>query len=701
MVDIADGSRLAHIVRMAHEPRTIDDAPLGPPLTPATGKTRPGVRARLLLSSALMLFLELALIRWTASNVVHLGYFSNFVLLGSFLGVGLGFLRSDRSSRAPLYFPVVLSLLVVGILLFPVTVDRAGSQLVFFTSLTTTGPPEWVVLPLIFVGVAAVMAGPGELVGRCFSALPRLESYRLDLLGSLAGIVAFTALSLLRAPSVAWGAVVTVLVVVLLGTRRRLFVVGVPMIAVLIALTIESTGAGISWSPYYKVLTHETGTGGDRVIGVAVNGVPHQAAMDAETKAQREAIYARPYERRTSTAPGRVLIVGAGTGTDVALALSRGATSIDAVEIDPRLQQIGAQRHPNRPYDDPRVHVHIDDGRAFLERNHATFDLIIFALPDSLALVAGASSLRLESYLFTVEAMRSVRRHLAPGGSFSMYNFYREDWLVQRLTRTVADGFGHAPCVDNTAAHNRQAVITAGLTEADQRCLDRAEIAGPAPATDDHPFVYLRTRAVPGFYLWTLLGILVLSLIAVRAIGGPMRRMWPYGDLFLLGAAFLLLETRSITGFALLFGTTWIVNAIVFAGVLLVVLLAVETTRRWRTPPMPVMYAALGGSLLLAALVPPGSLLGLAVPVRGVLAVGIAFLPVYLANLVFSKRFEGTMDPTAAFGANLLGAMVGGCLEYASLITGYQSLLAIAALLYAGAFVLLRRNGSRPGILSA
>ena len=49
-------------------------------------------RRRLFLGSALMLFLELALIRWLGANIVHLSYFSNFVLLGSFLGIGLGFL---------------------------------------------------------------------------------------------------------------------------------------------------------------------------------------------------------------------------------------------------------------------------------------------------------------------------------------------------------------------------------------------------------------------------------------------------------------------------------------------------------------------------------------------------------------------------------------------------------------------------------
>jgi SAM-dependent methyltransferase len=643
-----------------------------------------GPRLRLLLSSALMLFLELALIRWTAANIVHLGYFSNFVLLGSFLGVGVGFLRAGRSDRDPLYFPLCLALLIVAVLRFPVVVDRSGSDLIFFTSLHTTGPPPWLVLPLVFVGVALVMAGPGELVGRCFTALPRLDAYRLDLLGSLLGIGSFTLLSLLRAPSVAWGAIAALTIAVLMWRPRRAALLLASGAVIVAALTAESLTPGVSWSPYYKVVTKERTFEGSRIITVSVNGVPHQTAMDAETRARLDPRYARPYERTTRTTPGRVLIVGAGTGTDVALALSRGATRVDAVEIDPRLEQIGAQRHPDRPYADPRVHVHIDDGRAFLERSSDHYDMIIFALPDSLTLVAGASSLRLESYLFTINAMQSVREHLAPGGTFSMYNSYRQDWLVGRLARTVGQAFGHEPCVDTFTGV--QAVITASLTAADQRC-DPAQVvpAGPAPSTDDHPFVYLYGHSIPAYYAVTLLGILLLSLLAVRVAGGPVRRMRPYLDLFLLGAAFLLLETRAITGFALLFGTTWIVNALVFAGVLLVVLCAVEVTRHRATPPIRVLYGALAAALLLAALLPPTLLLGLPVLPRAAAAIAVSFLPVFVANLVFAKRFADTADATSAFAANLLGAIVGGCLEYLSLVVGYQALLLIAALLYAGA----------------
>jgi SAM-dependent methyltransferase len=659
---------------------------------------RMSVRVRLLLSSLLMLFLELALIRWTAANIIHLGYFSNFVLLGSFLGVGLGFLRVGRTGardRPPVYLPVALAALVALVLRFPVTVDRNGSDLIFFTSVQTSGPPPWLALPVVFLFVALVMAGPGELVGRCFQQLPRLEAYRLDLIGSLLGIGGFTALSFLRAPSVAWGAVVAGLMVLLLAGdpaagRWRALVVGLPALAIVAMLLAESVTQGISWSPYYKIRTIQGYIDGSPVVQVSVNGIPHQAAMDALTKDRLEPQYGLPYMRSNRPSPGKVLVVGAGTGTDVALALAHGAQRVDAVEIDPRIQQIGAQLHPDHPYQDARVHVYVDDGRAFLERTDAKYDTIVFALPDSLTLVAGASQLRLESYLFTVEALRSARDHLAPGGSFSMYNFYREDWLVGRLARTAAEAFGHEPCVDTLNA--TQAVITVGLTAADQRCTVAAIPAGPPPATDDRPFVYLRDPSIPAFYLVTLGGILLLSLLAVRLVGGPLGRMRPYSDLFLLGAAFLLLETRAVTGFALLFGTTWVVNALVFAGVLLVVLLAVEVTRRVRTPPVPVAYALLAGSLALAAVVRPELLLQLPVPVRALVAVTIAFLPVFFANLVFAKRFAESADATSAFGANLLGAMVGGCLEYTSLVIGYQALLLLAGLLYLGAFALLPRR---------
>ncbi len=653
------------------------------------------VRLRLVLASALMLFLELALIRWLTGNVIHLGYFSNFVLLGSFLGVGLGFLRWKPERAKPYYFPVALAALVLLVLAFPVSVNRTGDSVVFFTSLSTSGPPAWVALPVIFCMVALILAGPGELVAGCFAQLERLEAYRWDIIGSLIGIVSFTLLSFLRAPSFVWGTIAAILILILFAPKPSLWV-SVAAVAMVGALVFESAGAGISWSPYYKVKTSTVGP----ITRIDVNGVPHQDFERAVDKAKADPQYLVPYERIGDNPLDDVLIVGAGSGTDVQLALDHGAKHIDAVEIDPRIAQIGEQKNPDNPYADPRVDLHINDGRAFLEQTDKQYDLIIFALPDSLTLVAGASQLRLESYLFTEESLKAAEEHLKPGGAFAMYNYYREDWLVGRLGNTAATAFGHDPCIDLLSSV--RAVIVVGKTPEDQTCGTGAEsvtlasLGGPAPATDDRPFLYLKDHGIPAIYLYALGMVLFVSLLAVRVVGGPFRRMRPYADLFFLGAAFLLLETKSVTGFALLFGTTWVVNAIVFMGVLLAVLAAVETTRRVRTPSLPVMYALLAASLALAYVVPNDKLLGLPLVPRLIAATTLAFLPIFCANVVFAKRFADTADATTAFGANLLGAMVGGCLEYTALIVGYPALLGIAGLLYLAAFALLPRGARIP-----
>ena len=168
--------------------------------------------------------------------------------------------------------------------------------------------------------------------------------------------------------------------------------------------------------------------------------------------------------------------------------------------------------------------------------------------------------------------------------------------------------------------------------------------------------------------------------------------MRPYADLFFMGAAFLLLETKNVVQFALLFGTTWAVNAAVFAGVLLSVLAAIEVARRVPLPRPAVLYAGLLVALAAAWLIPPDSLLSLPVVPRFFAGVAVAFAPIFLANLVFAQRFKSIGASTTAFGANLLGAMVGGALEYFALVTGFRFLLILVAVLYGLAFLTGRRH---------
>lgn len=650
------------------------------------GSTVSADRRRLFLASFLMLFVELVLIRWLGAHVAYLSFFSNFVLLGSFLGIGIGFLavgRSDWFRWAPMWLGALVFLSAV----FPVTIDRTGSGLIFFGGFQARGLPIWISLPIVFAAVAATMAAIAQGVARTFQRFPPLEAYRLDVLGSVTGIVAFATLSFIGAPPIVWGAVIVGLFVLLL--RPSLRIEHAVAIGLLVgAFAMEALAGSVVWSPYYRI----TWTENDEGTTVSVNGIPHQAITTTEARRTADPTYFLPYERAVIP-PERVLVIGAGTGADVAIALAEGAGHVDAVEIDPELYELGRRVNPEQPYEDPRVRVIIDDGRAFLERSDDRYDLILFALTDSLTLVSGQSSLRLESYLFTREAMEVAREHLTPSGVFAMYNYYRYPWLADRLANTLDEVYGHPPCFDSTRRIGYLALITIGRDASSVNCAEVwAPTAGPpvAPATDDHPFVYLREANIPSLYLVSIALILLASALAVRAISGPFRAMRSSLDLFFMGAAFLLLETKSVVQFALLFGTTWFVNALVFAGILLAVLLAIEVAKRTQPNPV-VLYGVLAVTIAIAFVVPESALLQLAVVPRFLVAVAIAFGPVFCANLVFAERFETVERPTVAFGANLLGAMIGGTLEYASLVTGYRALLIAAAILYGLAFLSGRR----------
>ena len=643
---------------------------------------------RLVTLSFLSLFLELALIRWTSSNIYYLGYFTNFVLLASFLGIGMGFLlarrRFDLFSLAP--FCLGVYMLIARSIPVSANVPSSASLIFFQASRAQNSVPPQVVLPFVFLGTVLGMAAVAQGLARVFLTLPALDAYRWDIIGSLAGIIAFTALSAMGAPPIVWGVVVVALLVVLFG-RAPTWLQLVGYICLLLTLGLETLTPMTAWSPYYKVhWAPITLPGQGQLLSVDVNAIPHQTARTYTSMLTYTPFYFSPYNILGRT-PGHVLIIGAGTGNDVEAALKAGATRVDAVEIDPEIYAIGKQLAPAHPYDDPRVHVHVDDGRAFIQASSEHYDVIVLALTDSLTLVSGQSALRLESYLFTEDAMATYRAHLAPGGLFAEYNFYREDWLVDRLGGTLQQVYGHAPCIQsyNTGAGIYGFRVLATTVNRNLACTTwagKAEVA----ATDDWPFLYVRQYGIPDFYLETLALIFGCSLLALLVVGIRPWRLVGYTDLFLMGVAFLLLETKNVVAFALLFGTTWFVNALVFIGVLVAILAAIEVSRRRVLPQLP-LYVALFASLLIAWLVPVDNLLGLAFVPRFAAGVALGFTPVFIANLLFAQRFREAGDAPQAFAANLLGAVVGGLLEYTAMLIGYRNLLIVVAACYALALV--------------
>jgi hypothetical protein len=215
----------------------------------------------------------------------------------------------------------------------------------------------------------------------------------------------------------------------------------------------------------------------------------------------------------------------------------------------------------------------------------------------------------------------------------------------------------------------------------------------PQAATDDWPFLYLRQPFVAPYYIAALGTVIIVAVLLVaRAAarsGTSIRRFSPH--FFVLGTAFLLLETRSLVTFSLLFGTTWLVNSLVFFAILSSVLLAIVINQRMRFRNSLPLYVGLFGSIALTLLLPPSTLLIEPVWLRYGLAAALAFAPVFFANLVFTYSFRDTRTADMAFASNLLGAVVGGAIEYVALITGYGYLLVVVAALYLAAWLLATR----------
>src|SRR5918993_1979763 len=417
----------------------------------------------LFLISLLTLFLELTCIRWFASHVLFLTFFTNTVLLASILGIAVGCLAAKRKSNLLLWTPLILVVALgsahfvewqrqVNVGVIDVG-NQASPQMVFFgveyqaRDLSSFVVPIEAICGYFFLLIALVMMGPGQQLGRALARVPnRLWAYTVDILGSLAGIALFAACSFLELPPIWWfgGVLAGFAYFLRAGNPGWLLRFAAPAAAVLVMSSAAwFTSAVEYWSPYYRVTyVRDQGL-------INVNLIGHQ---QMQRRSAPFPAYALPHllNRDAGGAPfGDVLIIGAGSGNDVSRALAWGAQRVDAVEIDPVIHRIGKRDHPDRPYDDPRVTVHLNDGRNFLKSTTRQYDLIIYALVDSLVLHSSYSNIRLESYLFTKQAMDDVRRRLKPGGLFVMYNYFRQGWIVSRLQNAVRASFGSDALVLN------------------------------------------------------------------------------------------------------------------------------------------------------------------------------------------------------------------------------------------------------------
>jgi len=665
----------------------------------------------LFLSSFLVLFLEVALIRWMPAYIRLLAYFSNFILLAAFLGCGIGCLLARARRNLFLAFPALLLLVVAAVDFLRLEVAVPSATTIYFSSGTSNRvvsvestmllPLMFVVVALLFVTIAQRMARELERASspdRGRAERPEgpaaLRAYAINLLGSLAGVGAFALMSWLQVPPVAWfGVAFAAALPFLFEGRRAIAIVNVALLAAALVV-VQRMERGSLWSPYYKINVSQDRD--DTVV--EVNNIFHQSMAPVDHK---EYFYQWPYTALGDTFDD-VLILGAGSGTDVAAALRHGARHVDAVEIDPVILRLGRERHPDHPYNDPRVTPIVDDARHYLATTTKKYDLVVFALIDSLTVQSSFSGVRLESYMFTEESFRAVRDRLKPRGLMVLYNYFREKWLVDRLANSVALVFGQEPHVHVHQERAYLAVMLAGPRLDDGMTLPpppaqvmaygQAHDASPpqplhrdasiVPATDDWPFLYMRAPELPRHYLAALGIVLVVSAIAVVAVGAGSSRPRDLGrtlHFFCLGAGFMLLETKSIVQFALLWGSTWSSASLAIASVLVMALASTFVASRVDVRRGAPIAAGLLGLILLNYLLPVGRVSFSSRAAESVFYGALVFSPVFCAGLLFSRSFRDSASASADFGANLFGAMIGGVAEYLSLLAGYRFLLILVA----------------------
>jgi spermidine synthase len=480
-------------------------------------------------------------------------------------------------------------------------------------------------------------------------------------------------------------------------------------------------GVETYWSPYYQIQVTPKSFRGQRVgYEVSVNRDSHQEALNLSARrpistyiTSRQHLYNLPY---TLVHPHHILVLGAGTGNDVAAGLRNTEdATVDAVEIDPVIARLGRQLHPEHPYSNPRVRLHVDDARSFLARTNQKYDLAVFGFLDSHRLFSHMSSVRMDNYVYTRENFESVRRHLTPGGITAVTFTVHEKWIADRIFTLLTRVFGHPPLVyegDEYALGTtflvgpRPLHIPAGASVIDRKQFNARVIRHDrqitwkysaahgylAPGllsrratllTDDWPYLYMQEREIPANYLTFLVLTVAVSLLLVWLLVPriDLRQTSNWNFLF-LGAAFALQETKGITDVALLFGSTWITNIIVISAILLVILLANLVVSGWRTIPLRWVYLALFTALVFNYLVPLRGLLEygfwLQVAASGARVAG----PLFFSGIIFARWFERTENVSAALGANLMGAVIGGLSEYSSLALGLNQLYLLALAFY-------------------
>jgi spermidine synthase len=719
-----------------------------PPRTPRTFlqalslDENPGGRVLwpLFLVSFSSLYLEILLIRWIGTEIRVFAYFQNLALVACFLGFGLGCFQSARKKGYLFGVAALGTLVILAELPFArwkVLLEILSSALSLSTDAQLWSlllPPSQTYVFVAFLASAALvsclllliiatMVPVGRWVGTYLDAAKNpISAYSVNLLGSIVGIWLFAGMAYLRLAPVFWFGLAFVLFLLVRrrGTRVGILESLLIVASLLLLFYADFRGGEIHWSPYQKLQVVDVG---DRQFDLLVNntGYMTMANVSPDYLAQHPGFAAR-YKNSAYDAPwqfigvrDRVLIVGAGAGNDAAAALRNGAGQIDAVEIDPVIYSLGKRLHPDQPYSSDRVHVILNDARAYLRSAPQKYDVIVFGLLDSHTQFSGYSNMRIDNYVYTEQSLREAQRLLKPSGVLVVRFEVRPPWtwMGNRFYSMFDDIFGRAPVVfygrqigglvegtvflasnDGGVWERAAQPELAKFIENNPPAFQKDAVGAPPPVTDDWPYVYHHEHTIPRTYLTVSLILLVIAFLATRQSLEPAKRSTWY--FFFLGAGFLLLETQMISRLALYYGSTWQVNCVVLSAIMIVLVLANAFVQRVPGVRLSPLYGMLIAALI-AIFFAPWDSLPFGTRVSGTLLAAAYCVPLFFAGVIFTETFRKFENKSNAFGSNIIGAVAGGLAQNFSFVIGLKALLLLAAVFYALAACFTFFRLERPG----
>ena len=690
---------------------------------------------QLALVSFLGLFVEMLMIRWVSSEVRVFAYFKNFVLVACFLGFGLGcYLCRRRVQLSAIIAPLLLLTVLLKSPISPLRRTMSalpqllGGGVEVHVWGVPAAPTSWggmllamaVVVPL-FAVIATTFIPFGQLVGWYLENAPNgVGAYSLNVLASLAGIAGFTLLCFLYQPPWVWFLVAGIFSLLVFwrnpAARKAL---GATFLACVALLAIpDHRHATTYWSPYQKLVVQPIYRNGQmETYSLTTNDSLYQTILNlspAFVQSHPEEFGRHPVEwnsynmpYRFYPAPPSVLVLGSGMGNDVAAALRNGASRVVAVEIDPLILQLGRELHFEHPYQDPRTHVVLDDARSYIQNSHEQFDLIVFSLLDSHTTTSHFTNIRIDNYVYTREALQRAKRLLKPDGLFIVKFQVDNPWIAGRLFNLMQDAFGQDPIQFQSELGGYDAsgrFFVGGSRERLAQAMSDPALAAylathskmPMQAarltTDDWPYFYQHEPGLPISVILISLAVLIICGWFLRQTSG--ERAGGELHFLFLGAGFMLLEAQIVSKMALLFGTTWVVNAIVVSGLLCLIVAANLVYGALPRIPLWIAYAGLFTTLAVMFAVPVEKLFFVSWLVRAIVATLALCVPVFFAGIIFVSSFARAGFRGSALGSNLFGSLLGGLLESFSLWFGLRSLAILAATLYVLSAIFLRRVGT-------